>query len=79
MVIIQEQIEVNQEFIDKVILKYKSMSKPLALCIGDFVGGADKIIKEITALTPTGLEILRMNYNSMKWLEKQKELEAPKI
>ena len=66
-IIIQEEIQVNQEFIDEVIEEYKQQSKKFGICIGEFSGNKDDIIREIKMLSEVGKQILLMKYKFKKW------------
>ena len=72
-IIIQEEISVNQKFVDKVIKKYKNMSKSFSMGYGGFMGDKNDIIREIKQLTETGKRLLLLNYNFERWLKKQKK------
>ena len=60
---IQEEISVKQGYIDEVIKHYEEMSPNLFICMGDFSGNRDDIIREIKNLSNIGKRILLMDYN----------------
>ncbi len=64
-IIIQEEITVDQKFIDECIKHYKGIKMNLGF--GDFIGGSKEIIREIKKLSPNGKRILLMRYNFTKW------------
>ncbi len=68
---IQEKIEITQKDIDKIIKQYEKMPKKFHLCIGEFSGNKDKIIKEIKKLSKVGKSILRIDYEFNKYMEKK--------
>ena len=72
--IIQEEIKVTQEFIDKLIEKYKNMPVTCGLGILSWSGNRDDIIREIKKMSEVGKNICRMQYTFQKefpkWMDK---------
>ena len=59
---IQPQIEITQDFVDKVIERYKQLSPHYYIGIGPWNGNRDDIIKEIKNMSDIGKRILLMDY-----------------
>jgi len=70
---IQERITITQKDVDEIIKDYEKMPKNFRLCMGEFSGNKDNIIKEIKKLSKVGKHILLIDYNFKKWLKKQKK------
>jgi len=60
--IIQDEIKVTQDYIDKVIAGYEKMKPNFRLCFGHFDGNKDDIIREIKKLSKVGKDMLMMHY-----------------
>jgi len=61
-IIIQEEISVTKEYIEKVIEHYETLPDTIRMGIGEFYGGKKEIIEEIKELSAVGKKILLMNY-----------------
>lgn len=70
---IQEEIIVDQEWIDKLIEKYDGMPPTFKIGFGNFSGNKKDIIKEIKGLTDNGKQILLMEHRFQvefpKWMK----------
>jgi hypothetical protein len=71
--IIQNEIQVTDEWIEKVIRHYMKMSSDFHMCFGKFNGNRDDIIREIRNETDIGKEILLMNYGFEKYIKEQEK------
>jgi len=78
--IIQPEIKVTQDFIDKIIERYEQLSPRYWLAIGSWSGNRDSIIKEIQDMSEIGKHILLIDYKFkqaypelLKEMEKQKK------
>ncbi len=60
--IIQPEIKVTQEWVDKLIERYKKQPKKIKLAFGDFCGNKNDIIREIKKMSKVGKAILEMEY-----------------
>ena len=60
--IIQEEVKVDQEWIDKLIERYEKHPSKFKLAFGDFCGNKDDIIREIKSMTDVGKKIMKMEY-----------------
>lgn len=69
--IIQEEIKVSKEWVDKVIEKYEKMPNRFRLMFGEFEGNQKDIIKEIREMSEVGKKILLMDYEFEKFMEKK--------
>lgn len=59
---IQEEIVVDQEWINKLIEKYQKMPEKIGMGFGNFSGGKKEIIQEIKDMTENGQRICLMEY-----------------
>ena len=71
-IIIQKEISITQKEVDNTIKHYEEMPDTFGLCIGEFSGNKNDIIKEIKNLTEIGKTILLMHHEFEKWLKKRK-------
>ena len=71
-IIIQEQIVVTQEFVDRVIEEYKKYPDTFKLGILGVILDKERIIREIIKLTDIGKKILLMHYEYEKYLKSSK-------
>ena len=72
--IIQDEIKVSQQFIDETIEHYKKMKPSYKIGFGNFIGGPEEIIIEITTLSEIGKRILLMKLQFEEW-KKEHELD----
>ncbi len=69
---IQKRIVITQKDVDKIIKQYEKMPKKFHLAMGEFSGNKNKIIEEIRKLSEVGKQILLIDYNYNKFMEKDK-------
>lgn len=65
--IIQNQIEVSDEWVNNIIKGYEKMNDKFRIMFRDFYGGKKEIIEAIKNKTEDGKFILMSNYNFEKW------------
>ncbi len=70
---IQSRIAITQKDVDEIIKVYEKVPKKFRLCMGDFSGNKDGIIREIKKLSEVGKQILLLDYNFKEYMKKQKK------
>ena len=66
-VIIQDEIRITKQEVDKVIKLYETTRSGQSIGIIGWSGNAQDIIKEIKKLSEVGKSILLMNHRFEKW------------
>jgi len=75
---IQKRITITQKDVDEIIKEYEEMPKTFNLCMGEFSGNKDDIIKEIKKLSEVGKQILLIDYKYNKWRKKNEKRDCNK-
>ncbi len=65
---IQEEIRVDDDWIEEVIESWEEKGEHVRINFGNFSGGKEEVIREIKNDTPVGRQILLMRYNFEKEL-----------
>jgi len=68
-IIIQDEISITQEYINKCIKKYENMPDRFSIGISCWCGDKHGVIEQIKKLTNVGKAILLMDYKFDQWKE----------